>query len=107
MIERQSVTQERGRWVNVLENNVGKICTKMFCRAHVCQLAAKKVTEPFEATLAEVRKFTRNTRAPKYDAIFADLKRPRKDIAPILWHQACLKNSVYMNKSGLIEINAN
>ena len=81
-IERQSVTQERGRWVNVLENNVGKICTKMFCGAHVCQLAAKEVTVPFEATLAEIRKFIRNTRAPKYDAIFADLKRPRKDIAP-------------------------
>ena len=25
------------------ENNVGKICTKMFCGAHVCQLAAKEV----------------------------------------------------------------
>ena len=43
-IERQSVTQERGRWVNVLENNVCKICTKMFCGAHVCQLAAKEIT---------------------------------------------------------------
>ena len=81
-IERQSVTQERGRWVNALENNVAKICTKVFCGAHVCQLTAKEVTEPFEATLAEIRKFIRNTRAPKYDAIFADLKRPGKDIAP-------------------------
>ena len=81
-IERQSVIQERGRWVNVSENNVGKICTKMFCGAHVCQLAAKEVTEPFEATLVETRKFVRNTRAPKYDEMFADLKRPRKDIAP-------------------------
>ena len=76
------VTQERERWVNVLENNVGKICTKMLCGAHVCQLAAKEVTEPFEATHAEIRKVIKNTRAPKYDAIFADLKRPRKDIAP-------------------------
>ena len=81
-IERQLVTQERGRWVNVLENNVGKICIKMFYGAHVCQLAAKEVTEPFEATLAEIRKFIRNTRARKYDAIFADLKRPGKDFAP-------------------------
>ena len=61
-IERQSVTQERGRWVNVLENNVGKICNKMFCGAHVCQLAAKEVTGPFEATLSEIRKFIRNTK---------------------------------------------
>ena len=68
-IERQSVTQERGRWVNVLKNNVGKICSNMFCGAHVFQLAAKEVTEPFEATLDEMRKFIRNTRAPKYDAI--------------------------------------
>ena len=81
-IERQSVIQERGRWVNVSENNAGKICTKMFCGAHVCQLAAKEVAEPFEATLVETRKFVRNTRAPKYDEMFADLKRPRKDIAP-------------------------
>ena len=53
----------------------------MLCGAHVCQLAAKEVTEPFEATLAEIRKFIRDTRAPKYDAIFADLKRALKDIA--------------------------
>ena len=54
----------------------------MFCGAHVCQLVAKEVTEPFKSTLAKIRKFIRNTRAPKYNAIFADLKRPRKDIAP-------------------------
>ena len=29
-----------------------------------------------------LKKFIRKTRTPKYDAIFADLKRPRKDIAP-------------------------
>ena len=48
--------------------------------AHVCQLVAKDVTEQFEATLAKIRKLIRNTRAPKYDVIFSDLKRPRKDI---------------------------
>ena len=77
-IERQSVTQERGRWINVLENNVGKIRIKMFCGEHVFQLAAKEVTEPFEATLAKIKKLIKNSRAPKYDAIFVDLKRPRK-----------------------------
>ena len=95
-IERLSHTQEQERKINVLENNIGAICTKMFCGAHVCQLAAKDVTKPFEATLAEIRKFIRNTQAPKYDAIFADLKRPRKDIAPRL-------SSTYIMVSDMFE----
>ena len=57
-------TQEPGTWVNMFENNIGTICTKMFCEAHVCRLAAKDVIEPFEATQAEIRKFIRNTLAP-------------------------------------------
>ena len=68
----------------------------MICGAHVFQLAAKEVTELFEATLAEIRKFIRNSRVPKYNAIFADLKRLRKDISP-----RC--DSTYIMLSGMFE----
>ena len=74
----------------------------MFCGAHVCQLSAKEVTGSFEATLAEIRKLIRNALAPKYDAIFADLKRSRKHIAP-RWGSTYIMASDIFEKLAIYE----
>ena len=96
----------------MLENNVGKTCTKMFRGAHVYQLAAKELTESFEATLAETRNILEiheRLNMMQFLLISRDHAKIllRDGVVRILWYQTCLKNSLYMNKSGLIEITAN
>ena len=73
-IERQLDPQERGRWVNVLQIMLVKSAPRCFVERNVCQLAAKGVTEPFEATLAEIRKFIRNTRAQGEQSNYIEIK---------------------------------
>ncbi|KAG5681873.1 hypothetical protein PVAND_011280 [Polypedilum vanderplanki] len=69
---------------NILNINeeIGSFCSKGYCGAHLCQLAAREITKDFESILQKIRAFVKESKKIQYIDIFRDLKKPCLDIGP-------------------------
>ncbi|KAG5676488.1 hypothetical protein PVAND_006319 [Polypedilum vanderplanki] len=70
-----------GSIININEG-IGSFCSKGYCGAHLCQLAAREITKDFESILQKIRAFVKESKKIQYIDIFRELKKPCLDIGP-------------------------